>query len=170
MCRKELRALVPILDLRAPLCDAARRPQRILQLNRKKGIDDPGMHHILRLSVEPGGCSGFSYKFELEEQTKLEPEDMIFEQSGARVVVDEFSLGLLTGATIDFEDEVRAPTRAWGLAPLLAAMRFSAPLLAAQRRGVSCAQMMKSAFVVADNPQSDSGCGCGSSFNPKDLF
>lgn len=81
--------------------------QRIVQLNLKKGLEDPTLHRMLRLSVEPGGCSGFSYKFELEEAAQLEAEDAVFEQSGARVVVDEGSLALLEGATIDFEDEVR---------------------------------------------------------------
>jgi len=105
--------------------------KRILQLNRKQGLDDPTVQRLLRLSVEPGGCSGFSYKFELEDRNKVEAEDAIFEQSGARVVVDDVSLALLAGATIDFEDE-----------------------------------MMRSAFVVAENPQAGAGCGCGTSFSP----
>ena len=85
----------------------------------------------LRLSVEPGGCSGFSYKFELEEHENIDDEEdtIIEHDSGARVVVDEGSLALLSGATIDFEDE-----------------------------------MMKSAFIVTDNPMSSGGCGCGTSF------
>ena len=56
----------------------------------------------------------------------------IFEERGAKVVVDESSLALLDGATIDFEDD-----------------------------------MLRSAFVVVDNPMSESGCGCGTSFNVK---
>ena len=49
--------------------------QRIVQLNLKKGIEDPALRQMLRLSVEPGGCSGFSYKFELEETGGLDEED-----------------------------------------------------------------------------------------------
>ena len=61
------------------------------------------------MSVEPGGCSGFSYKFELEQgDGQLEPEDTVFEQHGARVVVDDGSLALVAGSTIDFEEEVGA--------------------------------------------------------------
>ena len=43
----------------------------------------------------------------------MEEEDVVFEQDGARVVVDESSFALLSGATIDFEDEVRAHTQAY---------------------------------------------------------
>lgn len=57
-----------------PLC-CVLREQRIIQLNAKKGIDDPALQRILRLSVEPGGCSGFSYKFELEECADLDEEE-----------------------------------------------------------------------------------------------
>ena len=104
--------------------------KRIVKLNSKNDLDAPTQQRVLRLSVEPGGCSGFSYKFELEEASSMdEEEDVVFEKLGARVVVDSGSLELLSGATIDFEDD-----------------------------------MMKSAFVVAANPQSSASCGCGTSF------
>ncbi|CAN0235327.1 unnamed protein product, partial [Laminaria digitata] len=48
----------------------------------------------LRLSVEGGGCSGFQYKFSLE--------DAEFERDGAVLVVDETSLGFVKGATVSW--------------------------------------------------------------------
>jgi len=107
--------------------------QRILQLNRK--VDDPTLQRLLRVSVEPGGCSGFQYRFELEEPSNVEADDAVIEKEGAQVVIDGASLELVAGSTIDFEDE-----------------------------------MMKSAFMVTDNPQSSASCGCGTSFVAKDLF
>jgi len=91
---------------------------------------------FLRVFVDAGGCSGFQYQFELDD--RLEPEeDKIFEPpggNGARVVVDEASLNLIQGSSIDFVQE-----------------------------------MIRSAFVVNDNPQSESACGCGSSFAVKNF-
>ena len=52
----------------------------------------------LRLSVEPGGCSGFQYKFHLEDASELADDDAVIERSGAKLVVDEMSLELLRGA------------------------------------------------------------------------
>ena len=59
---------------------------------------------ILRLSVEGGGCSGFSYKFDLED-TKND-DDIVVERDGARVLVDEMSLEFMRGSEIDFSTEL----------------------------------------------------------------
>jgi iron-sulfur cluster assembly accessory protein len=59
---------------------------------------------LLRLSVEGGGCSGFSYKFDLVSAG--EPEDIVIERDGARVLIDPVSLEYLSGSEIDFTDEL----------------------------------------------------------------
>jgi iron-sulfur cluster assembly accessory protein len=55
---------------------------------------------MLRISVEGGGCSGFSYKFDLVGDH--EPDDLVIKRDGACVLVDPVSLGFLSGAEIDF--------------------------------------------------------------------
>ena len=54
----------------------------------------------LRVSVLPGGCSGFKYSLNVEERA-LE-DDMVAEVNGVRVFVDGFSAQYLTGITIDY--------------------------------------------------------------------
>jgi iron-sulfur cluster assembly accessory protein len=59
---------------------------------------------LLRVSVEGGGCSGFSYKFGLVGAA--EPDDLMIEREGARVLVDPVSLTYLVGSQIDFVDDM----------------------------------------------------------------
>ncbi len=59
---------------------------------------------MLRISVEGGGCSGFQYKFDLVGRT--EPDDIVIEREGARVVIDPVSIAYLSGSEIDFVDDL----------------------------------------------------------------
>ncbi|XP_018085824.1 iron-sulfur cluster assembly 2 homolog, mitochondrial isoform X2 [Xenopus laevis] len=59
---------------------------------------------FLRLQVESGGCSGFQYKFTFD--TEITAEDRVFGDNGARVVVDEHSLQLVTGSTVEYSEEL----------------------------------------------------------------
>jgi iron-sulfur cluster assembly protein len=54
----------------------------------------------LRVSVLPGGCSGFKYSLNIEERPL--DDDMVAEVNGVRVFVDGFSAQYLTGVTIDY--------------------------------------------------------------------
>ncbi|TFF19718.1 iron-sulfur cluster insertion protein ErpA [Jiella endophytica] len=58
----------------------------------------------LRISVEGGGCSGFSYKYDLTSDR--EEDDLVIEKDGARVVVDPVSLVYLEGSVVDFVDDL----------------------------------------------------------------
>jgi iron-sulfur cluster insertion protein len=63
---------------------------------------DPGL--MLRVAVSGGGCSGFQYGFSLDKARLA--DDVLFEQSGVRVVIDPTSLELIQGAEIDFVEEL----------------------------------------------------------------
>ena len=56
----------------------------------------------LRVAVLAGGCSGFQYKFELDEAPQ--PDDLIVEQGAACVLVDPASMDLLEGSVLDYTD------------------------------------------------------------------
>lgn len=58
----------------------------------------------LRVSVEGGGCSGFSYKFDLAEDA--DEDDFILEKGEARVLIDSLSLVYMGGSEIDFVDNL----------------------------------------------------------------
>lgn len=59
---------------------------------------------MLRVSVAGGGCSGFQYIFDVARETA--PDDLVIQRDGATVVIDETSLDLLEGCTIDFVDDL----------------------------------------------------------------
>ena len=54
----------------------------------------------LRVSVMPGGCSGFKYSLNIEERA-LE-DDVVAEINSIRVFVDGFSMQYLNGVTVDY--------------------------------------------------------------------
>ncbi|MBO6901869.1 MAG: iron-sulfur cluster insertion protein ErpA [Rhizobiaceae bacterium] len=58
----------------------------------------------LRVSVEGGGCSGFSYKIDLTDSAN--DDDKVFEKDGATVLIDELSLVYMGGSVIDFVDDL----------------------------------------------------------------
>jgi len=58
----------------------------------------------LRVSVVGGGCSGFSYKYDLENEAA--DDDLRIERDGAVVLVDPMSVEFLADSEIDYTDEL----------------------------------------------------------------
>ncbi|MDJ0922503.1 MAG: iron-sulfur cluster insertion protein ErpA [Henriciella sp.] len=58
----------------------------------------------LRVSVEGGGCSGFSYKFDLDDTANA--DDLVVSRDGVSVLIDEMSLEFMDGSEIDFSTEL----------------------------------------------------------------
>ncbi len=63
-----------------------------------------GKPAVLRLSVEGGGCSGFQYKFDLDDAP--EADDAVSETDGVKLVVDPVSLDLVAGCTVDYVESL----------------------------------------------------------------
>ena len=61
---------------------------------------------VLRVAVQPGGCSGLRYQMHLDDQVR--DDDVLSEQHGVRVAVDRMSAPYLTEASIDFVDTLEA--------------------------------------------------------------
>ncbi len=75
---------------------AARRIATILKSDTAK--------NAMRVSVEGGGCSGFSYKFDLVgDQAE---DDLVLEKGEAKVLIDSLSLVYMDGSEIDFVDNL----------------------------------------------------------------
>ncbi len=74
--------------------------RRIRELRAAEGNDAL----MLRLAVSGGGCSGFSYNFSLDAARK--DDDRAFDRHGVTLLVDETSLDLLAGSTIDYVEEM----------------------------------------------------------------
>ena len=75
---------------------AAKRISRIVAAEPGKAA--------LRISVEGGGCSGFSYKMDLTDSRN--DDDVAVERNGATVLIDEMSLIYMGGSVIDFVDDL----------------------------------------------------------------
>ncbi len=62
-----------------------------------------GKPAILRLSVDGGGCAGFSYNFALGDPA---PHDVRSVTDGVTLVVDPVSLDLVAGSAVDFVEDL----------------------------------------------------------------
>ncbi|XP_055902094.1 iron-sulfur cluster assembly 2 homolog, mitochondrial [Eupeodes corollae] len=59
---------------------------------------------FLRITVEGGGCSGFQYKFDLDN--KKNDDDLTFGKENAQIVIDTTSLEYCSGAIVDYHTEL----------------------------------------------------------------
>ncbi len=75
--------------------DAADRVQRFLS-NRGQGVG-------VRLGVKTSGCSGLAYVLEFVDD--LDEDDVVFEDHGVKVIVDQKSLVYLDGTELDYGKE-----------------------------------------------------------------
>ncbi|MBI2499094.1 iron-sulfur cluster assembly accessory protein [Candidatus Woesearchaeota archaeon] len=59
----------------------------------------------LKITVSPGGCAGYHYDFELTDSKK--DNDMIIETEGVKVFIDQESLDMIKGSTIDYVEALQ---------------------------------------------------------------
>jgi len=56
----------------------------------------------IRLGIKGGGCSGFSYVIQFEDDPPRE-RDIVYDAGGVRFIVDKKSLVYLAGSALDYE-------------------------------------------------------------------
>ena len=59
---------------------------------------------MIRVSIDSGGCEGFMYKYTMDN--KINKNDIVIEQNGAKVVVDNISADFLKEAESDYKNEL----------------------------------------------------------------
>jgi len=69
----------------------------------KEQANNPNLR--FRITVKGGGCSGFQYDFKLDD-TPAAPSDIIIANFGAEAVIDDISVGLLSGAVLDYAEDL----------------------------------------------------------------
>ena len=81
--------------------DASVTPKAVEAL--KKALEGRDLSTVgLRVSVHPGGCSGFQYGLSFEEEPS--EEEVVIETEGVRLFLTETALPLLSGMSIDYVD------------------------------------------------------------------
>ncbi len=69
-------------------------------------IEEEGNAELsLRVAISGGGCSGFQYGFSFEET--IEEDDLLVQTDGVRLIVDPISLQYLTGAEVDYAQDLQ---------------------------------------------------------------
>ena len=77
---------------------AARKTAKLIVEEKNKNLK-------LRVYITGGGCSGFSYGFTFDE--KFKEGDSSFYKNGVQLVIDPMSYQYLTGATIDYIEDLQ---------------------------------------------------------------
>lgn len=114
--------------------------QQIQYLSKLKNDENP-QEMYLRVYVDAGGCSGFQYKFEMEADSDDEIDEA--EDIIIHCTCDEYSSRVVIDqSSLDFLKGSKVDF---------------------------VREMIRSSFAIVDNPQSESACGCGSSFAVKNF-
>ena len=74
---------------------ALRRIVEVSKKNKKK---------FFRISIDGGGCQGFSYKFDFDD--KISENDKVLDYSEVKILIDSTSLGFINDAKLDFVEDM----------------------------------------------------------------
>ncbi len=87
----------PAAEPETPVTLTAKAVDMVRITQKQEGIDDS---YGLRIAVRGGGCSGFEYALDFENEARS--NDHCYEQNGLKVYVDAVSARYLQGTSIDY--------------------------------------------------------------------
>jgi len=67
-------------------------------------IDEQNPNLKLRVFIQGGGCSGFSYGFTFDES--VNEDDFAFEKDSVKFLVDSMSYQYLSGSKVDYKEDI----------------------------------------------------------------
>lgn len=76
--------------------NAAQKINELITQEKKKA---------LRISVVPGGCSGYQYGMELDDNAQS--DDIVIKEKGIQIFVDKISMRKLNGSNVDYIDSLQ---------------------------------------------------------------
>ena len=74
---------------------ALKRIVEVSKKNKKK---------FFRISIDGGGCQGFSYKFDFDD--KISENDKVLDYDEVKILIDSTSLGFINDAKLDFVEDM----------------------------------------------------------------
>ena len=72
--------------------------KRILEASKKNN------KKFFRISIDGGGCQGFSYKFDFED--KISENDKVLDFNDVKILIDSTSLEFINDAKLDFVEDM----------------------------------------------------------------
>ena len=74
---------------------ALKRIHEVSSKNKKK---------FFRISIDGGGCQGFSYKFDFDD--KISENDKVLDYNEVKILIDSTSLEFINDAKLDFVEDM----------------------------------------------------------------
>ena len=72
--------------------------KRIVEVSRKN------KKKFFRISIDGGGCQGFSYKFDFDD--KISENDKVLDYNEVKILIDSTSLEFINDAKLDFVEDM----------------------------------------------------------------
>ena len=72
--------------------------KRIVEVSRKN------KKKFFRISIDGGGCQGFSYKFDFDD--KISENDKVLDYNEVKILIDSTSLDFINDAKLDFVEDM----------------------------------------------------------------